>query len=294
MRLIRLIVLFNFLSVASFAAVDLNTLKSVFKALKKSKIRYNFKTKDDIAPKKKKYYSRVYSVANEKNFSLLENLLKKGDFKAARLQLKQHLSIDRYDSYLYYLLGESYRGEKNNKKAFQFYKKAIFLNVNCEKTWKRLSALGYEFKGRRVVKEKADVRRVRQDTVNIVHFPSKSKVSNYSWMTFAMAKALWVFEGGYKHIFPESLWYMKSFAEVSFCYELMLFTWQKAKDKKDSEISIVDEDLDYLLDLKSRGMLKGYLFLEIWRPLITAANSRVLVNNKSSIDKYFKSIIEKM
>lgn len=293
MRVIKLIVLFYLIPLFSFATVDLNTLKCVFKTLKKSKIRYNFKTKDEIEVKGKKFYSRVYSVATERKISSFEKLLKKGDFKSARIKLEKYLNLDRYDSYLYYLIGESYRGEKNKSKAFQFYKKAIFLNVSCKKTWKRLRALGYEIKNRRVIKEKADVKRVRQDAVNIIHFSSKNKISNYSWMTFAMAKALWVFEGGYRQIFPDSLWYMKSFEEVLFCYELMLFTWKRAKDKKDVEVPIVDEELDYLLDLKNRGMLPGYLFFEVWRPLITGANSNVLIENNKSINKYFKSILGK-
>jgi len=292
MRLITLLILFSFVSNHSSAVVDLNTLKSVFKVLKKSKIRYNFKTRESVISKKNSYYPPIYSVADGGKISFFRKLLSRGKYAVARNRIIKQLSIAPYDYYLYYLIAESFRGEKNSVKAFEFYKKSLFLNPTFADVWKKLQDLGYKIRPRKLVKEKAVAERVSSRVVNIVHFSSGNKISDYSWMTFAMAKALWEFEGLYRQISPNSLWYRKSFEEIAFCYDLLLFTWQKGKEKKESDLEIVDEDLDFLLQLKRDGLLKGYLFFEVWHPQITKTNVKVLEQNRTSIDKYFKSIIE--
>ncbi len=103
--------MFSFVSNLSVVAVvDLNTLKSIFRVLKKSKIHYSFKTRETIFSKENIYYSPVYSVADEKKVALLKKLLDKGEYVVARAKIVRQLSVTPYDYYLHYLVGESFRG----------------------------------------------------------------------------------------------------------------------------------------------------------------------------------------
>jgi len=282
-----ILILFFHSSLFSVNKVSVKTLRKLFSVLKKSQIKYRFR---GVKWKKaeKIYTPRpVYRTQDVKQVQLLRRSVA-AKSSGIRQSIINLLKSYPDDYYLTYLLASSFLNDGMKKKAGALFFKSFLFNRGFNRAWKGLLKSGFSLKNRRPIIERARATHYSPGVVFIYYdIEYKRNRKYYPWMTFAMGQALWRFESFYTKRFPRAPWYRESFEEKLFCYKILAYTWKRAREKRKG---LVDPDMDYLLELDQNDMLAGYVFFEVYKPIIQKYNSYILKKYKRSINRYFESL----
>ena len=188
-------------------------------------------------------------------------------FQKAESPLLKAIELNPIDFEAYTYLGGSYFNRDILDGARTAYIKSILYNPNNERGWRGLSRLG-EKTGFTVQARKIRIGawmvKVSENEIDLfVDSELRNPHTIGPWTSFITAKAAWVYEGIFQKRYPEAKSYYYTVAEDLYAYDFMLEYWQLIKSRK----NVSDPDLDFLLEVKEKDLLPGYILFEEVGPI---------------------------
>jgi len=210
-------------------------------------------------------------------------------FSEGRKIIKKLLSLHSEDAYLLFLAAKNAYETGDQKKAIYLICKSLKRDRDNTKGWKLLSKLFDKKTDWHPVTVAADIKKTSRESVEIRYDKkTRDNKSHYAWLTYAMCRALWRFEGGFQNRFPFARWYRPSFEETLFCYRALVFSWGRTKKKHPDASS---RELDFLLKLEEKELLPGWVLIHAHKEKISSHNSYLLKRYSKAIDNYFDTYI---
>ena len=273
--------------------ITVDTLQRVVTLLQESDRNYSFESIDpDALPSRPQPTDTkpIYTRGTMEAVAEIELLLQQKLPTDARIKIEALVEKESPDYFLLYLLGETFRLEGNETEARKQYLNSFIHNRRYGPALERLEE-EQSFQRMQTVQELGIITQTAPDVILIqyVSTDEEDQPKHYSWISFGMARCIFRFEGYYREVFPEALWYQPSFEELLFSYELMLLTWQRAKE---TQQNVQDSALDYLTSLKHEGLLTGYVFFHVFPAIIQNTNSHLLEKYREEINRYTDYLIQ--
>ena len=267
-------------------------LKKVFRTLKKSNLKYEFKAVagDKLYGSKSKIRrGKIFSRAMRLRIKHINSLQQKKKFDSASPVLKTLLQEEPENAYLLLLAARNAAGKKKNREALLLLKKSLFRNRRCDKAWKLLNKLTGKTPVWHPVRDAALVKRISRTGIEIRYDKStRESRTHYAWLTYAMCRALWRFEGAYRNRFPAARWYRPSFEETLFCYRALIFSWNRTRIKHPGT---KNRDLDFLLKIDNKGLLPGWILVHAYGNTILPHNAYLIKRYEKTFNSYLSKFI---
>lgn len=126
-------------------------------------------------------------------------------------------------------------------------------------------------------------------TVRVLHDRAiAGDACRLAWSSFALAHALYRFEGLWRDVAPESDSYVETYAEHLFAWRVLARTWGEARRR---DATLRDPELDRLLETETRGLLPGFVFFEVWRDATPEESRSACKNFWRDIRRYWEEIL---
>lgn len=287
-----LLLLLPTLSLFSKQWVDEATLKSLLQSIRSSSYKYDFKSVDSLTTHLLPDHdssSTITSTLEAAALEALQKMILSKRHSEAAAALERAISRSPYNAAYLCLQAQNEQARKNMPAAQEALRKALVLNRWRPETLQLLKTLHPDQVPTPAFAEQAVARKTTSK--NIIVFYQKEvqeKKTHYSWLSYALSRALWRYEGGWQVRFPNERWYQPSFEEALFCYKTLVFSWQKTLAR---EQNLTDPDLDRLLALDKRGLLGGYVFYHVYNAPLHSGNHYLLKAHEAAIKGYYPIFI---
>lgn len=217
-------------------------------------------------------------------------LISSNRLQSAGQRLAAALSKNSNAVPLLFLQGELLRLRGMTNLAAEAYFQGLLRNPRSEQIRNSVRKLSGAAP-RAAVTERARVQKEGRLRVVIAYDEQyKRKPLQFLWFVFGIGQALWRYEGFFSYYYPDAPYYFRSFAELLFCYRLLLDSWREVQDRYDRE-TFGYTDLAYLSELHSRGLLEGYLFFEMYGQSYFGAEQQLLRKYIGPIRAYYTTVL---
>lgn len=105
----------------------------------------------------------------------------------------------------------------------------------------------------------------------------------YVWISYALARALYRFEGLWQTGAVTGDWYEETMDEHLFAWRVAVANW---KGHKTDNRNLADSFFDRITGFEAEGLLAGFVWFECWRPPSPLAALRARLRYARSIEKY--------
>jgi hypothetical protein len=279
------------LPVSSFAAkqwVDETILKSVFQNIRASSYKYNFITVTNLSghvgpdagdP------SQIREPLDATTLASATRLIASGQRRNAAALLDRAIARSPWNAALFRLRAENEHAARNPAAARTALRQALILDRRQPASLRLRTRLHPDLVPAPPCSVRAGVRRAGHNDISVFYEKDlQEKKIHYSWISYALSRAFWRYEGGWQTRFPDARWYQPSFEESLFCYKALLHAWQQTRKR---EKNLADPDLDRLLALDQRGLLSGYVFFHVYAAPLDSDNQYLLQAHTQGINGYY-------
>lgn len=269
--------------------VDEAILKSVFQNIRASSYRYNFITVTNLAghvTTDPGTPSRIDEPLEAGTITAVRRLAAAGQHRAAAAALDRAIARSPWNALLYRLRAENEHAGRNLPAAREALRQALTLDRRHPGSMELFRTLHPEQVPAPALAERAGIRRAGPGDISVFYEKDlQQKKIHYSWISFALSRAFWRYEGGWQQRFPDARFYQSSFEESLFCYKALLHAWVQTRAR---EKDLADPDLDRLLALDKRGLLGGYVFFHVYGAPIGRDNQYLLQAHREGINGYYR------
>lgn len=267
--------------------------EEIMKAFQETKKKYNFvSTSLEYREPPEKRKSDSIPTEVKRDILRIRQTVKKGMADKALEEAKVLLESNPFEARIHTLLGEVYLEQKKNEEAQEAFLMGVICDRGSAQAWEKLESL-LQKKGKKAERFKvkrlawmAEKDKAKKEEGPVIEgeeelwgelsgeegpiplFYNTGKLPQevtVTWLLYLRNRALWREEGRFQKEFPGEKEYRPSFREEVDCFSVLADAWRLVRAERPE---IQNPDLNALLEIQEKGLLKGYVLFEEFKGVL--------------------------